>query len=119
MQYNGAMNVFGNAGDRAGTTHIVSVEVTNPSTSWLDEDKIKASYYNYSIVRAYGTVSQDIALRNISQIDQDIIMDLHIKIEWRGTNLQSGNFERKGSIEHIIKLLVLPSMFENSQKKNN
>lgn len=112
--------VFGNSGDRAGMAHLLGVEVKNPPPStWLEEDQVKASYYNFTVIPAYSIVSHKVVLRNIPLVDKHTKLDVWVRIEWGGPNPRTGIFEHKSTIEHTLKLLIHPGAFHKSTKKNH
>jgi hypothetical protein len=104
--------VFGNAGDRAGIAKIISAEVQNPPFFNAEEnEKVKSSYYNFSMIPAYSIDLKSIVLRNIPIIVKDTELDFLLKVEWGGFNPKTGTFVNKGIREYKMKLLLVPSKF--------
>jgi len=99
---------FGNTGDEAGLVKVVSVDVQNPP-GWSEEDKIKASFYNYCVVPTGGIAVHTIVLRNIPPLDKEKVISAAIKVEWGEPEPKTGGFVRKGGKEYLVQILIVPS----------
>ena len=111
--------VFANSGDRTGLAEIKKVEVqSSPALGWPVTDRIKASYYNYTLVPAYEISSPEVLLRNISPIDGERVIEVDVEITWGGANPRSGEYKSKGTIKQILRVLLVPGEVASRTSQN-
>lgn len=98
---------FGNDGDGTGLVQIKGVNVRN-AYEQKEEDKIKASYYNFCPVPPHSIVQHVVVLRNILPVGEELIVDMDLTAEWAWHHPKKG-YEIKNSISCPIKVRIIPS----------